>query len=397
MPMRVTTYAYPWDLRDIGVDAALQEMADLGIEAVDLAASYHPIDAMSPRGGARFFTSPRGGVFFPARAERYGRITPSTGAPDVCAVWPEVAARAPSLGIGLNAWTVTLFQPWIVDAHPDCARVFASGDRSGSGVCPSNEDVREYYATLCADVVDQFGVGVVRLEGITPLVWDLDWLRPRVLVDVSSLARELLCACFCASCERRATESGIDVAHVRSVVGDAIVAELAGADGGDDRSDALVADVEVRAYVTAFVRSVTDFARTVIAGLGPDRSAKVATSASTPFPRLLGDTEEGLLLELIEELDEVGVLASGGARSRRTADLAARASQPKELAMLVVRLKGTGAAGPSPASFPTEEELVAELEKDAPLGAAELGLYNFGLLRAQDVRTFVAAVRTAHP
>ena len=52
-------------------------------------------------------------------------------------------AQPLTLGLGINAWTVVLYQPWIVDAYPDCARVLASGDPIGAGVCAANEDVRE--------------------------------------------------------------------------------------------------------------------------------------------------------------------------------------------------------------------------------------------------------------
>jgi hypothetical protein len=108
--MRVTTYAYPWDLANLGVETTLKRIADEGIDAVDLAATYHPIDSLSPRGGPRLFSNGRGAVYFPARPERYGRIRPLVHSPGLAAVWPQVARLAPSLGLGLNAWTVTLFQ-----------------------------------------------------------------------------------------------------------------------------------------------------------------------------------------------------------------------------------------------------------------------------------------------
>ena len=85
-------------------------------------------------------------------------------APEVCAVWPEVADKAPSFGVAVNAWTVTLYQPWIVDAYPDCARVLPSGDPIGTGVCAANDDVRDYLAALCEDMADQFGLGMIRLQ-----------------------------------------------------------------------------------------------------------------------------------------------------------------------------------------------------------------------------------------
>ena len=40
--MRVTIYAYPWDLARIGVERALREIVDHGIDAVDLAGDLPP-------------------------------------------------------------------------------------------------------------------------------------------------------------------------------------------------------------------------------------------------------------------------------------------------------------------------------------------------------------------
>ena len=60
-------------------------------------------------------------MHFPARPERYARIQPRTSSSETCAVWPEVAEHAAALGLAVNAWTVALYQPWIVDAYPDCA------------------------------------------------------------------------------------------------------------------------------------------------------------------------------------------------------------------------------------------------------------------------------------
>jgi hypothetical protein len=141
--MRVTAYTYPWDVACLGVDRVLEDLAAQGIAGIDLAATYHPIDAVSPRGGfPRHFTSARGAVHFPARSSRYGRILPAVSSPEIGAVWSQIAQRAPFFDIDVNAWTVVLYQPWIVDEYPDCARVLPSGDPIGSGVCAANEDFR---------------------------------------------------------------------------------------------------------------------------------------------------------------------------------------------------------------------------------------------------------------
>ena len=68
MSMRMTTYAYPWDVGRASAGQALREIVDHGIDAIDLTSTYHPIDALSLRDGlARLFTDARGAVHFPAR------------------------------------------------------------------------------------------------------------------------------------------------------------------------------------------------------------------------------------------------------------------------------------------------------------------------------------------
>ena len=116
-------------------------------------------------------------MHFPARADRYARIRPHTSSPEIGAAWTEVATHAPELGLRVNAWTVTLFQPWILDAHPDCGRVLPGGGPSGSGACPANDDVREYVARLCADMTDLLGPDCIRLEAPITQAYDFDWLR----------------------------------------------------------------------------------------------------------------------------------------------------------------------------------------------------------------------------
>src|SRR5262249_43145348 len=101
--VRVAAYTYPWDLARLGVEGSLRDLSEQGVDAVHLAASYHPIDTLSPRGVANVFTSARGAVYFPARGSRYGRIAPDVHSPELATVWSETATRAPGLGLDLDA------------------------------------------------------------------------------------------------------------------------------------------------------------------------------------------------------------------------------------------------------------------------------------------------------
>ena len=155
-------------------------------------------------------------------------------------------------------------------------------------MCPANEDVREYFAVLCDDIVDQFDISLIRLEGIITRTYDFDWLRPRVVVSVPPVARELLAVCFCASCTAQAAAEGLDVPHLRGLVNEAISAELGrGADSVDSKRAAdASADPELRAFLVQQVRSSTDFARTAVSRIDAERAVRrTSTTASTPFPR----------------------------------------------------------------------------------------------------------------
>jgi hypothetical protein len=361
------------------VGDTLRELADAGIEAIDLAATYHPIDSLSPRGGARLFTDPRGAVHFPARPDRYGAIRPKTSTPEIGAAWTALAEQAGAFGVAVNAWTVTLFQPWIIDAHPSCARVLPTGGSVGSGVCAANDDVREYLATLCADMIDQFELDILRLEGLMSPGYDFDWLRPRTIVDVPPLARELLSICFCASCVRRGADAGLDVERLRATVNDAVASAIDGT--GADMSATLGADAELDAFVLQHERAALELIEVAVSQVAADRRPRLSATAWTPFTTLLGAHEDALVGELADAVDQA-VLFPGwfAERNDTLAALARSGDHDLELGLLVTGLQ-PGEGRPR------------ELQEALDLGVTDLSLYNWGLQRPSDVRAFTAGVR----
>jgi hypothetical protein len=362
-------------------------MADTGIEAIDLAATYHPIDSLSPRGGMpRLFTDARGAVHFPARSDRYGRIRPSMSSSEVCAAWPEVAAAATALGLGFNAWTVVLYQPWIVDAYPDCARVLASGDPIGAGVCAANEEVREYVVELCADVIDQFGVDMIRLEGIMAARYDYGWLRPRVLIDVPPLVQELLAVCFCASCVKRGEEAGLDPSRVRQLVIAAVTAGLAGESlpGSNDGIESLVEDDELHAFVMQHQRSSVELARAVRSRIAGATEVHLSAVPWSPYRELLGDAKDDFLKELVGTIDQLALIPGFDAEQIRRV---AGPDAPGRVALSLL-------AGPPRTGSPKSYEYSArQLALAKELGVEEVGIYNYGLLHQRDVREFTETLR----
>jgi hypothetical protein len=385
--MRTTTYCYPWDLARLGVARTFEEIAGHGIQAIDLAANYHPIDAVSPRGGLNLFSDARGAVYFPARAVGYGRIKPRIHSAEIAAAWPQAANHAARLGIGLNSWTITLFQPWIRDAYPDTARVLPWGDRSGSGVCAANDDVRDYIAALCADLSEQFGIALFRLEGVISHTFDLDWLRPRNLVSFSPLARTLSSLCFCDSCKSRGRAAGLDMADLQARVVSAIEIEIA----GEGRASALAGDAALLAYTEIYVSASIELVRAVTARVG--HAAQVSCSAVTPYRTLLGDARDDALITgfiLAGTQVDGNVLNPSG--NQLVAALNAATDTPRPLSALYVTVRNPTVTSAAQMAQAGADRMLENLQAAADTGLSELSLYNYGLLPDADVRAFVDAV-----
>ena len=264
----MTCWTYPWDVARLGADAVLGDLGDQGFAGVDLAATYHPISVLSPRGPhlAGFF-SPSGAVHFPARVERYGRIKPHVwGDATVTGAWTAAAGLIDGYGLELNAWTIGLFQPWMAQQHPHVARTYATGERVDAGVCPSNDDMREYLATLAADMADQFPINLVKLEGVHTPAFDYGWIRRRVYFTLPPLQQRLLRVCFCDGCVRAGRAKGIDVDGLRTRVVTALAIDA----GVDD--SAIVEDEAFVSYSSVADESAAALVSDVAAAL---RSVKI--------------------------------------------------------------------------------------------------------------------------
>jgi hypothetical protein len=401
--VRVTAYTYPWDVARIGVDRVLEDLAGHGIDAIDLAASYHPIDTLSPRGDSvRTFTSPRGAVHFPARIDRYHRIRPSVSSREISAAWPAIVERAPSFGLAVNAWVVVLYQPWIVDAYPDCTRVLPGGDPVGSGVCASNDDVREYVATLCEDLVDQFGVDLIRLEGVAPGGYDYGWLRPRVLVDVPPLAQDLLALCFCQSCVTKAASSGLDVERLRRIVTKSIIGEINPGESGEVDEATLgdgeiSADPELHEFVVQHERASIDLIGAVRSRVGGSIVSRLSTTTWTTYSSLLGADANSLFGELADVIDQLLVGQRDAARLENLVEVEHPRAGAIGRTTLVTPMRNSVPGGMAPLLGVPDEgglggRVRAYLELVAPLGLEEVCLYNYGLLRDRDIRDIIGAV-----
>lgn len=392
--VRVSTWIYPWDLADEGVDTVLALLRDHGFQALDLAANYHAIATLAPHNPRRrVMYTETGAVFFPARIERYERILPQLWPETaVLRAWPAVAERLDRYGLRLNAWTIGLFQPWLARAYPDCARVLPFGDRLYAGVCPANPDVQVYLTRLCADLADQFPLTFIDLEGIGFPDFAYGWVRERIGIALSDWTRFLLSLCFCPACERRAADRGVAVERLRRWV----VAEIEerfqapGDTPPDEPAEEFIArqvarDPDFAGFLEAREAAVVGLVRAIARAVADARPGTriVVYGRADRWPR------DGLRLERV--LDVVGgVILPSPAReplaARAVRDLVRRSGQP------VALIHNQWSILPE---RPGSPEFRAQVRAALDLGVDQVIFYHYGLLKHAQLPSLIAALRPA--
>ncbi|QAA94645.1 alpha-amylase family protein [Pollutimonas thiosulfatoxidans] len=386
--MKLETWVYPWDIASSGADAMLSEMRDLGLKGVRVASNYHPIGTLSPRSTSRrVLYTERGGVFFPARAERYGRIRPQCWPEkEVLNVWPQVAERVARYGMSMSAWTIGMFQPWVTHQLPETARVTPCGDAIPSMTCPANPDVRTFFTSMCADLAEQYPIEGIHLEGISFHHYNYGWVRPRILIDVAPWTNFLMSLCFCPSCCARASEKGADVEALRA----RILHELDKcfeAPGDTDQaaplsqrySEWLQTDEDFAMFISLredavvqLIREIADAVHRVRpqCRIGVWSPIEVDGSAGVKLDRVMDVIGSVLVWEPSKRFDE--------ARQIRTATQASGHD---------VHLTHFQACGwPHGADSP---ELRHELETAYSLPVDSVAFYNYGLVRAGQMRRMI--------
>ena len=389
MRARISVWAYPWDLADEGVAAALDWLRDAGFDAIELCPNYHAISTFAPRNlGRSIHYSEQGAVYFPARAERYGRIEPRLfDEPEVLGAYAQAAEHAPSRGIQLNAWVIGMFQPWIARANPDTAIENVFGARSYAQTCPASPDVQEYLAALAGDLCDQYPVHGAMLERPGHPEFAYGWVRERILIDFDPWTRFLAGMCFCENCLTAARTHGVDAVEVRESVARELRERLASKQASGDLETVVAArgeaDEEFRGYLEAREQSATRLVEGVqraLRGTGTRLSLTHVSAGWGPTGLRLADLSEridGLLLpDPTDEADEAKAQVALARSAKREIDL-------------LVSLWGSDGLDPGGPEF------AARLERIAQLPVDRVAVYNFGLLRPETLGRIGGLLREA--
>ncbi len=222
--MRSTMWTYPWDVLDVGVDTALDELLNqVGVGGLSLATSYHAGRFLQPR-------SPKRKVYFPEDGTIY--FHPDHSRYENLLIKPKVARLIHERGdvlrrleqakekrdFTLNAWTVCLHNTRIGMEHPQVTTVNAFGDHNYYNLCPSNPDARAYITTLVADMTNRYAIDSVELESPNFMGFAHEFHHEKDGVGLTAKDDFLLSLCFCDSCLARARKAGVDAEAARRTV-----------------------------------------------------------------------------------------------------------------------------------------------------------------------------------
>lgn len=205
----IQVWLYPEEIPLAGARKLARAVADLGVNALSVALTYHRCVRVFPRYRA-VRPGLAGGLQFDPSPSRYGALVPSVsaravGGRDILALREACGAE----GLAFRAWIVVLDQEWLVESHQEYAAATVDGTPTLHTLCPSNEAVRHYAAALTADVAEQFAPDVIDLEAALYPRWN-GYLASVSLEPLSQSTKRYGAQCVCSACTRMFTTAGID-------------------------------------------------------------------------------------------------------------------------------------------------------------------------------------------
>jgi hypothetical protein len=372
-------YAYPWDVAEIGVSAAVDRFLALGLNTVTITGSYHAGKFLRPHGkGGKVYFPEDGTIYFKPDLSRYGTIKPvensllSSGRDIV----RELVGQS---RMATNVWLVLMHNTRLGLAHPDAVVANAFGDRYIYNLCPSAPEARAYAIGLARDVTESYPVSGVSLEtpGFLPYMHgyhhEFALNRPNRWLDSQ------LGLCFCAHCMGGAKRAGIQVEALKRQVASDIDAYLASdLDFPADMAEAFwLADVrsdgDLRAFLDWRCSVVTSLVREIRGAVRQDATVAVIPSVARPTA---GAWYEGSDLAALAEaagIIEACFYEPGAARIK--ADLFDVKRRLREKGRL------RGILRPAFPDLESKGEFLAAIGALAAGGVSEVAFYNWGHVR----------------
>jgi hypothetical protein len=223
---QVTGYLYPWDVLDDPGAAAW--IGGAGVDRVALAAAYHSVRAGTPRHPERRVVDARSAaIYVPSGDVFAGRaLVPAsavewTGSENS---FREAADVVRDAGLPVDAWTVLTHSSAAGSRNPELCVRNAFGEVYRYALCPSQPQVRDYAATLVAQVLAEGNPDGVVLEAIGPLGFGHQNQHEKTEgAEYSPWVQALLSLCFCGACLAACEQRGVPAREYRSKVREAVL------------------------------------------------------------------------------------------------------------------------------------------------------------------------------
>lgn len=299
----ISGHAYPWDV--IGDPDFTARVAAHGVPNVTLAASYHSARAATPLHPDRqIVDAPYAALYRPVResvwhGRRLRPLAPQWT--DAADPYGQAAEELRAAGLTVAAWIVLTHNTRLGTAFPELTVVNCFGERYPYALCPAQEEVRDFAATLAAEAVRDAPADAVSLEACGQL--GVTHLSHHEKTDGAwtAEAARLLSVCCCAACAASWSGQGLDPGAVTAALREAVHAEAAGTPKP--------LDAAVEAQILAGRHASADRLRAqVLAAVGDVAPGVPVTLHANPDPWATGPSP-GITPAALSEVDALLVPA----------------------------------------------------------------------------------------
>lgn len=378
-------WAYPWDIVDKGATNVIEELSDLGIDKLYVAANYHTVESFSPHNPERktYFTD-AGAHFRPEK--EYGDLSPAVN-PDMQRYdqdWLEQISEAvKDSPIQLNTWVVGCHSTTLGMKHDDLSITSPFGDSLVFGLCPSQPAVQEYLKTMLSDI-DRYDVDEMLLETFHYFHgsgWG--WHHDKFHADIGELGEYLLGLCFCEECMETAADADVDVDSARKQSKKTIIQLAEGRiDSNISPADFIEEHKEIKAYSEARKETLNSLHKKLISTTDADLGSFIGMKGVD------NSWMHGLDLETLQHTMDYFTLMDYTPDVDKAVDTYQMTTNQIDSAPIRPGIL------PGHPIVNTEEEVKNQVHALHDAGAEEITIYNYGLLPEKNLSWIGQAIES---
>ena len=380
-------YTYPWALAGQGIDAALDQIANLaGCREVWLTPCYHRSTFFRPHHPQEpIYFGENGAIYFAPDRSRYSatRIQPrvSKEVADY-GYFDRMVEAINRRGLEFVSWTVYTFQDYLSEEYPQFANHDAFGTPHVGRLSTAPPDVQDYFLALTREIVERFRPAGVVIESLMRRGFSAPSKRRG---DITPRCSFLLSLCFNPAAMKNANAAGMDAESFRREVAEWLRGSLARVPTEEDLLPVgaewfeAAFDGRLRQYLEIASAQATDLwlriAEVIHAG-----GARIHTNLATPDSVWRNDLDPAINKSV--DIAFHNLSARGEEGRREVEELRAQMAPGGQV---YATLKGREAA---------EAELLAEEVREAACAGMRGGIFHsYGLLREEQLHTIGQALK----